>query len=270
MTHYNTPEEIRVMSFNIRYANEWDKENRWEMRKDFAGEVVRNAAPDILGIQEAYRSQLDDLHTSAPGYGEVGEGREGGTEDEYAAIHYKKQRYDLMDSGTFWLSESPDKPSKSWGSFCNRICSWAHLKDRIMERSLYVYNTHLDHQSQEARENGVQLIMDHVKDRKSSDPVILMGDLNVTEENSVIRYILGETTQGTSDKSLVDSFRNLHPEEQVVGTYHGFEGNPDGKRIDYIFVSPDVLPLKATINRIHRDGRYPSDHFPITTILAYR
>lgn len=264
-----TPFDVRVMTFNIRYDNPRDGENSWENRKEFACDIVRDYAPDVLGLQEANRHQLDVFRASLPEYAEVGIGRDGGRQGEYAPILYRSNRFDLVASGTFWLSETPTKPSRDWDSSCRRICTWAQLTDNTSKRSFYVYNTHLDHKSQMAREKGIQLIMAHAGQRKPRDPFIITGDLNAGEDNPVIAFLKSAGKPESKRDLLVDSFRVAHPDETIVGTGHGFKGNVDGRKADYIFVTPDTHTLEAAIVTTSRDGRYPSDHFPVTATLRF-
>ena len=181
--------DLKVMTFNFRYATSRDGDNRWENRKEFVANVIRDYVPDVLGVQEALRSQLDDVIKHLPEYTEVGIGRDGGTKGEYSAILYRTNRFDLTASGTFWLSETPGKPSQDWGSACRRICTWAQLTDKKTKQSFYFYNTHLDHYSKEAQLKGAQLIMKHAKERSSKAPIILTGDLNVGEDDPVITFL---------------------------------------------------------------------------------
>lgn len=262
--------DVRIMTFNIRTGRAKDGENDWSHRKLFVSDVIRQYSPDVLGVQEAFRFQLDALNRRLPEYGEVGIGRDGGTKGEYSAILYKKERFDVTESGTFWLSDTPKKPSKHWGNAYRRICTWAHLTDKKSKRSLYVYNTHLDHKSQRAREEGVQLIMKYVKERTHQDPFVLTGDFNAGEDNPVIEYLKGTgSSVNPTYATVVDSFRILHPDKKVAGTFNGFRGQLDGPKIDYIFVTPDTRTLEATIVRTNMDGHYPSDHFPVTAQLRF-
>ena len=263
------PIDVRVMTFNFRYANPKDGDNNWENRKEFVAEVIRDYAPDVLGVQEPYRSQLDDVRQRLPEYVEVGIGRDDGTKGEYSAILYRAERFEMASSGTFWLSETPSKPSQDWGSACSRICTWAQLTDRNSGKSFFIYNTHLDHKSKEAQLKGARLIMEHAKKRSLKAPLILTGDLNVGEHDPVIKFLKGAGAEEESRDVLIDSFRVLHPDEQAVGTYHAFKGNTGGEKIDYVLTSPDVQTLEATIIRTSRDGRYPSDHFPVTARIRF-
>ena len=262
------PLDIRVMTFNIRTGLAEDGENGWDLRKAFVCDVIRQYAPDVLGVQEACRFQLDAFNEHLPEYGEVGIGRDGGTKGEYSAILYRKQRFEVDDSGTFWLSDTPAVPSAHWGNPYRRICTWARFTDKKSARAFYVYNTHLDHQSQQAREESVKLIIKHIKARTHRDPFVLTGDFNAGEDNPVIGYLKG--TAAFSDPTpipLVDSFRMLHPAEKVVGTGNGFKGQQDGPKIDYIFITQDTCTLEAAIVKTTREGRTPSDHYPVTAQL---
>ena len=257
---------LKVMSFNIRNGHAKDGDNHWNLRKEIVGDVIKNYSPDILGLQEAFRFQLDFLNKQVLNYAEIGTGRDGGKRGEYSAILYKKDRFRATDSGTFWLSDTPGKPSKSWGNRYLRVCTWARLVEKKTDKAFYVYNTHLDHQSQNAREKSVQLIMKNIMQRERDEPFILTGDFNAGEDNNVITYLKGTKSMTNSvPQPLVDTFRVVHPKEHVVGTGNGgFKGAQNGPKIDYIFVLPRVRVLKAAINRAKFNDRYPSDHYPVT------
>lgn len=258
----NDARELNVMSFNIRYGSAGDGENHWKLRKDLVFDVFRNHSPDVVGVQEALRFQLDEIAIALPEYGEVGTGRGGGTRDEYSAILYRTNRVTVSESGTFWLSNTPDIPSKHWGNACVRICTWAHFVDLESKQSFYLFNTHLDHHSQISRERGIQLILERIKLRRLSDPFVLTGDFNAGEDNPAIRMI--------EAAGLVDTFRVLHPEAKNVGTFNGFKGNSTGEKIDAVFSEPSVKVLKAGIVHDNLDGRYPSDHFPVTVRIRFK
>ena len=263
--------DIRVMTFNIRTGYAEDGENHWNLRKEFVCDVIRQHAPDVLGVQEAVRFQLDEINQRLPEYSEAGIGRDGGDKGEYSAILYRKKQFDVDESGTFWLSDTPAKPSAPWGNSYLRICTWARLIDKQTTRPFYIYNTHLDHQSQPAREKGARLIMKRIAERTHKDPFVLTGDFNAGENNPVIGYLKG--TGSFADPTpipVVDSFRILHPDEKVVGTGHWFSGEVGGEKIDYIFIPPDAHALEAAIVRTNRHGRYPSDHYPVTAQLLFK
>ena len=266
-TSENTAIEITVMSFNIRNGRARDGDNAWDRRKDFVCDVIAESDVDIVGLQEAFRFQLDEIEKRLPEFGELGEGRDGNQQGEYSAILYRKHRFTPEESGTFWLSDTPDVKSRSWGNRYLRICTWARLKEINTGHLFYVYNTHFDHESQNARLRSSQLIAQHIKDRPHANPFVLTGDFNADEDNPVILYLKGGDSQPPSPIKLVDTFRELHPNEKMVGTGGGFEGRKDGKKIDYIFVESGTEIQRAAIVRTHRDGRYPSDHSPVTATV---
>lgn len=231
-THSTTAKEgildIRAMSFNIRYGLANDGDNNWQHRKDFVCEVIRDYQPDILGVQEALRFQMDVLNRCLPGYGEIGIGRDGGSEGEYSAIFYRKDRFAVNDSGTFWLSQTPEVHSQDWGAALPRIATWAKLQDKQSKQSVKIYNTHFDHMSQLARTNSAKLIMQKIVTASDQAPFVLMGDLNAAEGNPAIGYLKGTSNSDAAPMPLVDSWRVLHPKEKIAGTFHAFKGNLDG------------------------------------------
>ena len=257
--------DLSVMSFNIRNGRANDGEDSWKHRKEFAAEVIRDAKLDVVGLQEAFRFQLDDLRKQLPEFQEVGEGRDGDTKGEYSAILYRGSRFTALGSGTFWLSDTPEVKSRHWGNRYLRICTWVRLKDKNTGRCFHVYNTHFDHQSQNARLKSAQLIAQRISNREHKEPFLLTGDFNADEDNPVVLYLKGKNPAlPDSPITLVDTFRKLHPNEKSVGTGGGFEGRADGKKIDYVFVHPNTEVISARIIRTERDGRYPSDHSPVT------
>ena len=258
--------DIRVMSFNIRNGTANDGENHWNLRKEFVVDVIRDYAPDVLGLQEAVRLQLDAFNRQLPEYGEVGIVSDATRHTgQYSAILYLKERFEARESGTFWLSDTPDIPSKSWGNHHLRICTWVRFVEKQSAQSFYVYNTHMDDGSQPSREKGVQLMMKHIHGQTQPAPFILLGDFNAAEDNPAIAYVqgAGDLTDHTPVEA-VDTFRVLHPDEKTVGTFNGFTGRMSGSKIDYIFVSPEFRTVGASIVRTNREGRYPSDHYPVT------
>ena len=255
-------EPLRVMTFNIRYGLANDGEDSWEFRKQMVMDVIREHGADLLGLQEALRFQLDAICDEFPEYGRIGIGRDPGGEGEYSAILYRKSRFDVQDAGTFWLSETPDTPSTHWENKHLRICTWARLLDRSSGEFVYYYNTHYDHQSQPARINSSRLLAKTIASRKHMDPVILTGDFNADEQNPAIVFLKEE-----SPVVLRDTFRVMHPDEPTVGTFNAFTGVSDRGKIDYVFVGPQIKVLDAAIIRFNRNGRYPSDHYPVEALV---
>jgi endonuclease/exonuclease/phosphatase family metal-dependent hydrolase len=254
---------LHVMTFNIRYGTADDGPDAWPLRRDRLFQVIAAERPDLLGLQEALRFQLDELRQRFPEFGEVGVGRDDGkTAGEYAAILYRTDRLALDSSGTFWLSDTPEVPgSASWGNHITRICSWALLTDRRTGAKLAAFNLHLDHESQPSREQGAALVMRRMPALAGDRPTILTGDFNAGEDNPAVAIVL---TAG-----MRDTFRALHPDARWVGTFNGFTGDSTGPKIDYVFASPQWEILDAAIGRSRPGERDASDHFPVTAVLQF-
>lgn len=258
---------IRVLSFNIRVGTARDGENAWPNRRELVFEVLRQKQWDFVGLQEALRFQLDEIHQAVDGFGEVGVGRDDGERrGEYSAIFYRKDRWFAQQSGTFWLSDTPFVPgSKSWGNQIPRIVTWARFLDRKSRRPVWVFNTHFDHQSQASREKSARLLLDHIVRKAEGEPVIVTGDFNAGEDNPAMQYLL--SADRGANVRLRDTFRVLHPKARNVGTFHGFTGHTQGEKIDYVLVTEHFEVLQADIVRYARKGKYPSDHFPVMAVL---
>ncbi len=254
---------LNVMTFNIRYGTAQDGENRWNARRDLLFDVIREQDPDVLGLQEALDFQVDEIVAALPAYAALGVGRDDGRRaGEYAAILFRKDRLRVAESGTFWFSDTPAIPgSRSWGNSITRICTWARFVDRD-GRAFWHFNVHLDHQSQPSRERSALLLRQRIDARSApAEPVIVTGDFNVGETNPALESLRAA--------GMLDTYRVVHPDERRVGTYTGFkQGNDAGDKIDYVIVQPGTTVLRADIIRTARDGRYPSDHFPVVARLA--
>jgi endonuclease/exonuclease/phosphatase family metal-dependent hydrolase len=258
------------MTFNIRYATDRDAENRWTARRQMLVDLLRKQNPDLIGVQEALDGQLSDILRGLPGYAVAGVGRDDGrAAGEYSAVLFRTARFRLAQAGTFWLSAMPETVgSRTWGNRITRICSWARLIDQGGQ-ALWMYNVHLDHESQPSREQSVQLLLERIRARADpGEPVIVTGDFNVGEGNPALEPLLGRSN-GTPP--FIDTFRALHPGETEVGTYTAFEfGRTKGDKIDYVLVEPGTEVLRADILRFSRNKRYPSDHFPVTASIRLR
>jgi endonuclease/exonuclease/phosphatase family metal-dependent hydrolase len=281
----NPPMPLSIVTYNIRYDEPRDGPDRWDNRKDAAAALLKDHNPDVIGLQEALRHQLDDLEARLPGYAEIGVGRDDGKQrGEYSAILYRKDRLELLDSGTFWLSDTPDTPgSKSWGNNVVRICTWARFREKTnpahtpaskpgdtptdkpahdtAPRTFTLFNTHLDHQSQASREKSAALISKRICSRPDPDaPIIVTGDFNAHEDNPAV-LAMEDATQGPG---LVDAFRVLHPDEKDAATFNDFGHGPGAReKIDYIFVPKRAKVLEAGIDRRQTSGHFPSDHFAL-------
>jgi endonuclease/exonuclease/phosphatase family metal-dependent hydrolase len=271
--------ELDLMSFNIRFDNPADGPNVWSARRELVANVIRAAAPDIVGLQEAQRNQLDDLAAglrSTP-YVEIGVGRDdGATRGEYSPLLYRAERLTLVESGTFWLSPTPEVPgSVGWGNHVPRICTWARFEDRRSGRRFYAFNSHFDHESAPARARAAEAIAARIAARPHPEPVFMMGDFNATEDDDVVRYLIGTAARPRSgddfsppSPALADTYRVVHP-TGAAGTFNGWGQDTSQKKIDYILAAPPPATevRTAVIDRATPGGRFPSDHFPLTVHL---
>lgn len=252
---------LRVLSFNVRYGTAADGPNAWPLRRAVVADLLRRQAPDVVGLQEALRFQLDELRADLPGYGEAGVGRDDGrTAGEYAAILFRLDRLELRASGTFWFSDTPEVPgSRSWGNRVTRIATWARLRERAGGATFWVFNVHLDHESQASRERSAELVLRRIAARGDDAPVIVTGDFNAGELNPAVRAMTAV---------LRDTYRARRPADAVAGTFHGFRGDSTGEKIDFVLTTPDVVTLDAAIDRTRGpDGVWPSDQFAVLAVV---
>jgi len=265
------------MSFNIRYGTADDGENSWPNRSQLVLDVINDYDADILGIQEALAFQLDELQQSLDKYRLIGVGRDDGiAAGEFAAILYRGSRFEVLESGTFWFSDTPEDPgSTSWGNNVTRICTWASMRERSTGLQFYVYNVHFDHESQPSRERSSGLLAARINARSSQAPYIVTGDFNAGEENPAILLLLGEGQQidmGTgspvASPGLRDTYRALHGDSVGAGTFNAFRGERTGEKIDAVLVSREWHVSDAAIIRTAEHGRYPSDHFPVVATVS--
>jgi endonuclease/exonuclease/phosphatase family metal-dependent hydrolase len=257
---------FKVMTFNIRNKNGDTGKNSWENRKHLVASLVRYYSPDLLGVQEAFKSQVDYLDCELEGYGWIGVGREDGKEkDEYSAIFYKKSRFKFIDKEYFWLSETPDVPSLGWDAHCIRICTAGLFKDVTNNKKLWYFNTHLDHAGTKAMINGAKLL--NKRSMNAGLPTIVTGDFNQTEDTDTYKEMISGSFADTK-------YMSEHPHYGNGFTFHdwkGIDAVPDYKGIDmdkapidYIFVTEKDFAVyrHATITDMF-NGQYPSDHFPV-------
>lgn len=258
---------IRVMSFNIRYGAANDGENRWDLRKELVVKSLKAFAPDLLGTQETLGFQRDYLAEHLPGYEVLGVGRDdGGEKGEMMALYFKKDRFEKLDSGHFWLSETPEKAgSKSWDSSLPRMATWVKLRDKQAPSAqpILFVNTHFDHIGKTARLESARLIRRQAEELGKGCSIIISGDFNTGEGSEPYVALF------TSDGPVVDSYRQKHPERaEGEATFNQFRaGSRRGSRIDWIAVSRDWEVVDAHIDRTDYEGRTPSDHYPIHAIL---
>lgn len=256
---------VRVMSFNIRYGTARDGAHVWPARRAHVITTIRDHAPHLLGLQEALRFQLDELSPQLPGYREIGVGRDDGeTKGEYAALLVDTARFEVLEHGQFWFSDTPAVPgSMSWGNRITRLCTWARVVDRIAGDTVRVYNQHWDHESQPSRERSAQLLLSRIaSESRSTDRILVMGDFNSGEDNAAFRSLLAD-----SRVELADAYRVVHPNDSVVGTFHGFKGDSVGDKIDAILVGRGWSVLDAVIDRRRFGDLWASDHFAVSVVL---
>ena len=252
-------------SFNLRYDNLRDSGNLWKDRAPVAAALIRFHQFDIVGTQEGLRNQLDDLQNSLAGYAWYGIGRDDGkSKGEHSAIFYKKEKYNVLDSGDFWLSEHPEKPGFGWDARINRICSWLKLKEKKSRQSFYVFNVHYDHRGIQARKESSQLIMQKIQVIAGNQPVILTGDFNGNHQSEWYASI------NTSGK-LKDVLLQVNDPYTNNGSFNSFQsGNPSKDIIDHIFISKQFGVARYGILTDTYHGKFPSDHYPILAELKLK
>lgn len=253
--------ELRLATFNIRYAGGDKGKNAWENRRELVAETITKMNPDILGLQEALHRQITDLEKRLPGYAWVGVARDDGKNaGEFSPLFYRKEKFALLTQGTFWLSETPQVPgSKSWDTVCTRVCTWARLKQKSDDTIITVFNTHWDHRGQKAREHSAKLILPHLK-KPNLGQIVVMGDFNATETNPAIKTL--------TDSGLINSYLSLHAANENRNTFHPWNGQTAGRRtIDHIFLSGNPPIKKSWIEHHHRNGQWPSDHYPVVAVI---
>ena len=257
-------QNLRVATYNIRLGRANDGINNWVNRKDKVNELIRYHDFDIMGTQEGYKDQLDDI-LRLPEYAYTGGGRDDGKDaGEHSAIFYKKSRFKLLQSGNFWYRETPDTPGKGWdATCCNRICSWAKFRDNQTKKEFFVFNSHFDHQGVEARRNSGTLLVNKMKEIAGKFPVISMGDFNSTPETEQIRHLSTHYNDAFS--------ASVQKPYGPIGTFNGFKYDaPLNDRIDYIFVSDNIRVLKygALTDSYHQ--KFPSDHLPVVADIVIK
>ena len=252
--------ELVISSFNIRYNSPDDGINIWEQRKDWLTHSIRFYQADLIGTQEVTHTQLLDMQALLPNYAHVGIGREGATQGEYSAIFYKKERFEVLDSNTFWLSETPDVvASKGWDAALPRIVTWALFIDKHSGVRFYHFNTHFDHRGKQARIASAALLTQKIKEIAGTSPVLLTGDFNSSPKSEAIATLL---SSGLKDPYItLDADQVYGPEYSANGW--DATGRTSDSRIDYIFYSGGVQPLTLQILDGQRGDRYISDHFPV-------
>ena len=260
-----TAEPIRVMSFNIRYGTANDGRNHWARRQDLVADTIDRHQPHVLGVQEALAFQLRFLEEAFPHHRRIGIGRDADGGGEHAALLVDERRFEIADSGTFWLAPDSETPgARGWDAALPRVCTWARLVDRVDGTPLLVLNAHFDHRGERARLESARMIGSRVRGEPET-PTLVLGDLNAGEDSAPLDALRGA--------GLADSFRAAHPEAEKVGTFGGFRGSIDGAKIDYVLVNRRLGVDSASIDRTRYTDRDASDHYAVTatvTVLPVR
>lgn len=256
------PADINVISYNIRVGKANDGTNSWQYRYPASAMMIMDQKPDIFGLQEALDFQFKYLEEYCPGYKGIGVGRKDGRkEGEIMAIFYNKKTIKLIKWGTFWLSETPEKPSKGWDAACFRSATWALMKDKASGRKFYYVNTHLDHVGWEARKNGLKLIVDRIAEINPENyPMILTGDFNMRIERPEFDDL----------KKVMRNAREVAFKTDHHGTFNDWGKAADDEIIDYIwFKGFSSCTEYETITKPYMNRAYVSDHYPIKATLIF-
>ncbi|MDR2912872.1 MAG: endonuclease/exonuclease/phosphatase family protein [Alistipes sp.] len=256
---------IVAATYNIRMNTPRDGVNAWPNRAAWVRELVRFHEWDIFGTQEGFREQLDDL-LQMEEYAQIGVGRDDGADKgEHSAIFYRRDRFELLDKGDFWLSETPDRPGAGWDAQIFRICSWGKFRDKFGGREFFFFSAHFDHIGVQARVESSKLIVKKIAEITGGAPTILVGDMNSTPDSDAYAVLAA---------SLRDSYKvTENPPYGPEATFNSFDWDRDPAgdgRIDYLFSTEGVRVLRYGVLTDSKDKRYPSDHFPVEIKLTLR
>jgi endonuclease/exonuclease/phosphatase family metal-dependent hydrolase len=265
-----TATPLRVMTFNLRLDLASDGPNAWPHRRDWVAALIRFHGADVVGVQEALAHMLTDLDTRLPGFARVGVGRaDGRSGGEFSAILYRTDRVELIDSGTFWLSPTPEVPgSKGWDTAIERVATWGRFRDRRTGCRYVHLNTHFDHIGEQARQESARLIRRRLAALSGGLPVIVTGDLNAEPTSAPYRVFTRDTIPGAIPP-LRDAFaisRDGH--YGPASSWTAFKAIEPGRRIDYVLVSAPIAVLAHGILTDRWDDRFPSDHLPVVAVLG--
>ena len=252
-------EGLKVMSYNIRLGSAQDGTNSWALRYTATGKMLEDQKPDVFGVQEALEYQVRYIEEMC-GYESVGVGRENGKkEGEHMSIFWNKKTVSMLKWGTFWLSDTPEKPSKGWDAECFRTATWALMKDKKTGKKFYFVNTHLDHKGTEAQKNGLKLIVDRIAEINPDGlPMVLTGDFNIEPKNPALKDL----------DVRMQSARKIAEKTDDHATYNGW--GKSSTMIDYIYVSGfSSCPEYQTVTKRYEDRKFISDHYPIFARLIF-
>lgn len=260
--------QIEWATFNMRYDNPGDSLNNWQYRKDTVCQYILAKKMDIIGMQEVLHNQLEDLKAGLPNYAAIGVGRDDGKEKgEYSPLFYRADKYEVLESNTFWLSQYPDSVGFiGWDGACTRIATWAKFKDKATGKIFMGVNTHFDHVGTEARRESALLIIKKIKEIVGDQPAVVTGDFNVNDQSEAYQTIT------TNEFVLKDAYKMTDQKAGPNYTFHDFGRYAMEKRekIDFIFVTPQIKVLNTEIaqNPETKTG-YLSDHNPHMALLEF-
>jgi endonuclease/exonuclease/phosphatase family metal-dependent hydrolase len=263
--HILPAQTITVATFNLRYDNPRDSGNLWKDRAPVVANLIRFHGFDIFGTQEGLKNQLDDIANALPAYAWYGVGRDDGKDKgEFAAIFYRKDKFRVLKSGDFWLSPTPEKPGPGWDARLNRICSWLQLEDLKTKKKFFFFNTHFDHQGMEARRQSAKLILEKMKTLAGNNPVILTGDFNGDHTSEWYQALANSNQVTDTYKLAANPYVNN-------GSFNNFGHNlQHNSIIDHIFITKPLKVEKWGVLTDSYHGKYPSDHFPVMTVLSWK
>lgn len=258
--------QVEAMTFNIRLDLASDGPNAWPYRKVMAAEVIRHEAPDLIGMQEVLLHQKRDLEAALPDFAFAGVARDDGMEaGEFSPVGWRRERFDMLESGTFWLSPTPYVPGKAWDAAYPRVASWVLLRDKTSGRRLRVLNTHFDHVGAQAKLESAKLIAQWAKEpRFAGVPAIVLGDFNSTPSSPPLALLANHVESGLRLAKAI----SLAPPYGPPGTFNGFRINAaDAEPIDHILVSDGITVQRHATLTQHWEGHLPSDHYPVIAEL---
>ena len=254
--------DLKVMSYNIRMGVAKDGTNSWEYRYPATALMLQNQMPDVFGVQEAFEFQIRFIEDNFADYDSVGVGRDNGkSEGEFMSIFWNKKTVKMVKCGTFWLSETPEKPSKGWDAACKRTATWALMKDKNTGKMFYFVNTHLDHRGSEARRQGLNLIVSRIDEiNQKGYPMVLTGDFNMKPDDAAL----------TGLEQRMQSARKIAPKTDNHATLNLWGKGKADMVIDYIYVSGfSACPEYHTVNEKYGQWKYISDHYPVYAKLIF-
>lgn len=259
-------QKLTVASYNIRFDNKGDSGNLWVDRSPAVIGLIRYHNFDVFGTQEGLQNQLNDINEALPQYARHGAGRDDGKEKgERSVVFYKKDMFNLLKKGDFWLSETPDRPSLGWdATCCNRICSWVYLQHRQSGKKFYFFNAHFDHQGVKAREESSKLMLKKIKEIAGNEPAIFTADMNGSHTSDWYQTM-------ANSNIMFDTYKQVKYPYANNGSFNAFTGTRGRTEIiDHIFVSKHFTTTRWGLLTDTYHGKYPSDHFPVVADIQYK